>query len=297
MTHASGEIEMLLGNIYTALRSRDLETGTVHISTTDMHRIDVHVYSGIIVDLDSFTLSLDQIIETLLSGDADSADVVAADVDPGSVKHEVIEKLFYESTHFALQPDGTSPARLLRILHVMASLARRETGIAAFDMMASELVRRYRKFSLESATVRERIDSFSAEYLIAVLSPDSSSMPSGERNIPGWVFNSVTMPASFFREIVLYYIFFGELSRPVFRTVVKKEAGADAKAGFARISKAVYSATGSGSAAIIFKGAAEMGALDLAWHSENNTGLIIPQADLERLNVKDGDMVSLVLMD
>jgi hypothetical protein len=119
-------------------------------------------------------------------------------------------------------------------------------------------------------------------------------MPSNNHDIPGWVFNSVAIPDSLFKDILLYFIFFGEMFQPIFRTIVKKEAGFGAKVGFARISKAVYNAASNGNAAIIFKGAAEMGALNLNWHSENKTGVMITQSDLDGLSVKDGDTVSLV---
>ena len=101
------------------------------------------------------------------------------------------------------------------------------------------------------------------------------------------------MHDSLFKEVFLYFIFFGDLSQPVFKTIVKKESGFGAKVGVARMSRIIYSAACGGNTVSIFKGAAKAGELQINCHSEKKTGILITQSDMDKLNIKDGDTVSL----
>jgi hypothetical protein len=94
--------------------------------------------------------------------------------------------------------------------------------------------------------------------------------------------------------VVVYFIFLGEIFEPVFRTVVKKEAGFGAKVGHAMMSKVIYSVAAKSKSVVIFKGALEMGALNLLCHSEKKTGILITKTDLDNLGIRDGDTVSLL---
>ncbi len=285
---------MVIENIYQVFKNKNLESGTAQIVTASRQYIEAEVYAGVIVNIKSHSLSYEKIIECLLSGAGNQISVTPGEVQPEAVQPGTVEKLFHLTTGYSLDPDDTSPPRLLQMLRLMETLARSENGFAAFDIMTGEIVSRYNRFSLEGPVIKKRIDHFSNEFLIAIPSLNSRPMPADSRCIPGWVFESVAIPDSLFKDILLYFIFFGEMFRPVFRTIVKKEAGFGAKVGFARISKAVYNAASNVSAAIIFKGATEVGSMNINWHAENKTGVMITQADLDRLGVKDGDTVSLV---
>jgi hypothetical protein len=285
---------MTIEKIYSVIKSKNIESGTAHIVTAGRQFIEAEVYAGLIVNINSRTFSREKIFECLLTGEGNQIDVSPGQVHLEVVQPETIERLFHWSARFVLNPDDVSPQRLLQMLRIMERLAGSGDGSAAFDAMADEIFGRYKRFSLESATIKKRIDDFSNEFMIAVLSLNSQQLPSNKHDMPGWVFSSVSIPDCLFKDILLYFLFFGEMFQPVFRTMVKKEAGFGAKVGYARISKAVYNAASKGNAVMIFKGAAEMGALKLNWHSENKTGVMITQSDLDRLSLKDGDTVSLV---
>ena len=288
---------MAIENIYQIFKNKNFENGTAQIITPGRQFIEAGVYAGVIVNIRSQTLSCEQIFDCLISGAGNQVSVSDGEVRPEDVQPGTVENLFHSSAPFSLNADDVRPQRLLQMIRLMELLTRSDNGFAAFDIMAGEILKRYKRFAMEGPVIKKRIDDFSNEFLIALPSLNSRPMPSDSHAIPGWIFNSVVVPDSLFKDILLYFIFFGEMFRPVFRTIVKKESGFGAKVGFARISKTVYNAASNGSAAIIFKGAAEMGALNINWHSENRTGVMIAPADLEKLGIKDGDTVSLVFTD
>ena len=168
-------------------------------------------------------------------------------------------------------------------------------GLEAFDIIADEITRRYPNFSLERADIKKRIYDFSNEYLASSPFLNSDTIPYDRREIGGWVFNSIVLHDSILKDVVLYAIFFGEMLWPVVKALAKKESGLAAKVGFARLSKTVYNVAPDNNIVAVFKGTTKMGELNLRWSTENKPGIFIAKADLDKINIKDGDAVSLVL--
>ncbi len=83
---------------------------------------------------------------------------------------------------------------------------------------------------------------------------------------------------------------------PVVKTVAKKESGLAAKVGFARLSKTVYNVASDNDIVVVFKGITKMGELDLRWNTEKKPGIFIAKADLDKISIRDGDAVCLVLI-
>jgi hypothetical protein len=207
-----------------------------------------------------------------------------------------IKKIFRVSAPLILAPDEASPQRLFNIIKLMGHLAKSDPdGLEAFDIIADEITRRYPNFSLERANIKKRIYDFSNEYLASSPFLNSETLPYNRRKIGEWVFNSIVLQDSILKDVVLYFIFFGEMLRPVVKTFVKKELGLAAKVGSARVSRVVYHATPDSNMVTIFMGNANLGELNLSWHTENKPGILIPKADLDKLGLKDGDTISLVL--
>jgi len=170
-----------------------------------------------------------------------------------------------------------------------------DDGLEAFDIIADEITKRYPNYSLEREVIKKRIYDFSNEYLASSPFLNSETIPYNRRKIGEWVFNSIVLQDSILKDVVLYFIFFGEMLRPVVKTFVKKELGLAAKVGSARVSRAVYHAAPDSNMVTIFMDNANLGELNLSWHTENKPGIRIPKADLDKLGLKDGDTISLVL--
>jgi hypothetical protein len=287
---------MQLDILYSIVRNKGLEDGIAYIVTGGAHLIEAQLYGGVIINVKSRTLSHDQIVEHLLAGDVKKVDVSQGDIKADAVQAGTIRDIFRASSQFVLTPGGIIPRRLFKLLRLLGSLApdgARDFG--AFDIITAEIMKRYANFSLDRALVRKRMEDFSNEFLIAVPSLDSRPMPADDHYMPGWILESVVMPESQFKDILIHYICFGEMFTPVLRTSVKKESGIGAKMGFARMSKTVYGTAAVSNNVVIFKGMTRMGDLHLTWHSENKSGILVTQADIEKLDIKDGDTVSLVL--
>jgi hypothetical protein len=287
---------MPLENLYSMIKKRGFEEGHIYIVNGSKHLIEAEMYAALIVHVKSRTLSYEQIIETILAGD-----ISKADESPGSLKMDefqtsTIKKIFRISAPFVLGPDGASPQRLFHILKLMGHLTKSDDdGLEAFDIIADEITKRYPNFSLEREAIKKRIYDFSNEYLASSPFLNSDTIPNNRRKIGEWVFNSIALQDSILKDVVLYFIFFGKMLRPVVKTFAKKEPGLAAKAGTARLSRVVYHANPDSNMVTIFMGNANLGELNLSWHAENKPGILIPKANLDKLGLKDGDTISLVL--
>ncbi len=285
---------MALEKLYAVIKKRCLEEGNAYIITGGKHLIEALIYNEVIVNVKSRTLSHEQIIESLIANDIKEVNASPAEVKFDDIQPATIEKTFPAAAPFILSLDDTVAKRILNILRLLGHLAKSgPEGYAAFDVVTEEILKNYPGFSLESATVKKRIDNFSNEFLIANPFHNGEALPSERRFVPGWIFSRIMMPDSLFKEIFLYFVFFGDLFQPVFKTIVKKESGFGAKVGVARMSRIIYSAACSANTVSIFKGAAKAGELQINCHSEKKTGILMTQADMDKLNIKDGDTVSL----
>ncbi|MGO9380282.1 MAG: hypothetical protein ACLPN1_16515 [Dissulfurispiraceae bacterium] len=287
---------MPLESLYSMIKNRGVEESHAYIITGSKHLIEADIYAALIVHVKSRTLSQQQIIDALLAGD-----ISRVNESPSSLKMEefqtaTIKQLFHISAPFVLAPDDASPQRLFNILKVMGHLAKSGAdGLETFDIIADEITKIYYNFSLERVNVKKRIYDFANEYLASSPFLNSDTIPHSRREIIDWVFNSIVLNDSILKDVVLYFIFFGEMLRPVVRTFAKKESGLAAKVGSARLSKLVYKDAQDSNLVTVFKGTTGMGELKLSWNTENKPAILITKADLDKLNIKDGDILSLVL--
>ena len=285
---------MALEKLYSVIKKRCLAEGNAYIITEGKHLIEALIYSEVIVNVKSRTLSHEQIIESLIANDIKEVNASPAEVIFDDIQPATIEKTFPAAAPFILSLDDAVAQRILSILRLLGYLAKSgPEGYAACDIVVEEMLKNYPSFSLESATIKKRIDDFSNEFLIAYPFRNGEELPSERRFVPGWIFSRIMMPDNLFKEIFLYFIFFGDLFQPVFKTIVKKETGFGAKVGVARMSRVIYSAACSANTVSIFKGAVKSGDLQINCHSEKKTGILMTQSDMDKLNIKDGDTVSL----
>lgn len=287
---------MPLENLYSMIKNRGFEEGHVYIITGSKHLIEADIYAAMIVNVKSRTLSHEQIMDALLAGD-----ISRVNESPGSLKMEdfqtaTIKRLFRISAPFLLANDDTTPKRLFNILKLMGHLAKSDSdGLESFDIIASEINKLYHKFSLERVDIKKRIYDFSNEYLDSSPFLNSDTIPYNRREIIDWVFNSIVLSDSILKDVVLYSICFGEMLRPVIKTFAKRESGLAGKVGVARLSRVIYNVDSDSDMVTIFRGATEAGRLNLGWNAEKKSGILITKTDLDKLDIKDGDTVSLVL--
>ena len=286
---------MTLEKLYSVIKKKNLGEGIAYIITGDKHLVEARIFNEVIVHVKSRTLSNEQIVDALLSGNINEVSESSSKVNLLDIQPGTIARTFHACAPFLFNTDDTLAQRLLSVLRLLTYLTESSAdGPAAFDAITAEIRLAYPKFSLDSATVRKRIDEFTNEFLIAYPFPNNEAIPRDEHLIPGWVFNKISMPESLFRDIFIYYIFLGDVFEQVFRTIVKKESGFGAKVGNARMSRVMYSAAAKSGAVSVFKGASQAGELKLICHTEKKTGILITQADLDKLGIKDGDTVSLI---
>jgi hypothetical protein len=286
---------MLIDMLYSLVTGKGIENGVAYIITAGSDLIEAQIFGGFIVHVKSRTLSISQTIEQLLSGEAQKMDLSACEISPANIQPEAIKGLFRASAPFVLPAGSIPPQRLFRVLKLLQALMKADSkDVEAFDIIVKEMSNKYHNFTIDRSSVRKRMEDFSNEFLVAIPSIEGKPMPSDDRLVPAWVEESVLIPEGPFRDILLYYIYSGEVFLPVIRTTVKKEAGIGARVGCARMSKTVYGAAAGYNMVTLFKGAFKVGDLNLIWHTENKSGILITQSDLAKMNIKDGDNLSLL---
>jgi hypothetical protein len=286
---------MPLEKLYACIKNKNLEEGTVYIITGDKHLVEVQIYYEVIVHVKSRTLSHEQIIDSLLSGNVGEVTESPSNISLDDIQPATIAKTFHACAPFIFNVDDAMVKRFLSLIRLLGYVVKSGAdGFAAFDVITTAIYGAYPKFSLESAIIKKRIEDFSNEFLIAYPFLNSEPLPPDGRLIPGWIFNRITIPDGLFKDIFIYFIFLGDIFEPIFRTIVKKESSFGAKVDHARMSKVIYSAAAKSNSVVIFKGASKAGELNLLCHSEKKTGILITQTDLNKLGIRDGDTVSLI---
>jgi hypothetical protein len=286
---------MPLERIYSAFRKKNFEAGRAYIITGSNHLIEAKVYDTVIINLKSRTLSNEQIIDALLADDISKVNDSPEAVRLEDIQPAVIKNLFRAGAPFILDPEDAAPQRLFSVLKLMGQLSRFDgEGLESFDIIADEILRRYPNFSLERVDVKKRITTFSSDYAISSSFLNTETIPPNSRNIPDWVFNSLIVDDLIFKNLIFYYIFFGELRPPMFRATVKKESGLAAKNGFVRLYRGFYKDMTDNNHVAIFKGSLKAGELTVAWHSDSKAELSVTNADLNKYGLSDGETVNMI---
>jgi hypothetical protein len=293
---------MPLEKLHSFLKKKDpFYEGYVYILTGGKHLIEAAIYSGTIINVKSLALPHEQIIQALLTDDiseVNESTVVVKHVRLEDIQPATIRDTFPVSFPFVFGPGGVSAQRIAGVLRVLKQLAASgQEGRATFTVLTQTIQKKYPEFSLDRAVIQKRIDGFSHEYLsVHPVSRNDPALPDSY-SIPAWILDSMVTLDGPFKDNFLRFVLFGDFIIPIYKTVVKKEAGFGATVGVARASKVVYNTASNSSAVIIFKGAVNTGELKLSWHGERKPELFITPVDMNKLGLNDGDSVNIVFHD
>jgi hypothetical protein len=94
---------------------------------------------------------------------------------------------------------------------------------------------------------------------------------------------------------IVYYIFFGRLINQVHAAKIKKDDGFGARAGSVKLSRAVYPRFPDKGTLLVFHQNRELGSMLIKASPDKRPEVIFAKQDLDRLGLKDGDSVILLL--
>ncbi len=141
---------MALEKLYSVIKKRCLAEGNAYIITDGKHLIEALIYSEMIVNVKSRTLSHEQIIESLIANDIKEVNASPAEVKFDDIQPATIEKTFPAAAPFILSLDDAIAQRILSILRLLGYLAKSgPEGYAAFDVVIEEILKNHPSFSLE----------------------------------------------------------------------------------------------------------------------------------------------------
>jgi hypothetical protein len=290
-----------LEKLYALLANKGLlEAKCVYVITVGKHLIEARLLEGVLVNVKSRSLSQEQIIKSFLAGEISEVNEAPADMQ--NVGNDHIQAVTIIGTFPALFPivfssRNLSAPRAVGFLKVLKLLAGAEADVSsAFDYIAKEIQKKYHKFSLDPAVVKKRVEDFSIEFLSVETLPLIEPLPVDSRSLLGWVLDKAAMNESLFKDIFLAFAFWGEYFEPLFKTVVKKDAGFGAAVGVARVSKLFYGAASDRTTAKFFKDSrsAAAGDMKIHWHAEKNPEIRMTPVDLAKLGLADGDKVNTI---
>jgi hypothetical protein len=288
-------------NVYSAIEEKGFDDGTVYIMTQNASVIEAHTYSGIIIFFKSLRLSFDQICEVLSQGDIKEITFQKAEVRPETARAEVLAKTFPGAmAASAINPARATRAKLIRIVRLMSGLikANKDEETKAFESIRRQIAILYPGFLPDVATIKNRIDGLDEKFGVSTQFLKDKPLPADIYSAPNWIFsNFEALGNSPVKEIVLYYLFFGESSKKIIRTTIEQETSLGAKQGYALLSKAVYPDLKDKGSVSVFKGVEKMGEIKIDWDKHENKTMAMTKADLDHMGLHKGDKINLIFED
>jgi hypothetical protein len=289
-------------NVYSAIEEKGFDDGTVYIMTQNASVIEAHTYSGIIIFFKSLRLSFDQICEVLSRGDIKEITFQKTEVRPEIARAEVLVKTFPGAmAASAINPARATRAKLIRIVRLMSGLikANKDEETKAFESIRRQIAILYPGFLPDVSTIQKRIDGLGEEFGITTPFLDGKPLPDEIYSVPEFIFRNFEPigNSSVMKELVLYYLFFGEAARKVVRTTVEQETSLGAKEGHAKLSQMIYAEWKNSSLVSIFKGFDKIGNIIIDWDKHENKTIAMTKADIDHLGLRKGDKINLIFED
>ncbi|HUL00479.1 MAG TPA: hypothetical protein VLX29_06435 [Nitrospirota bacterium] len=288
-------------SLYSTIEEKGFENGIAFIMTPNTSVIEAHIYGGIIIYFKSLRLSFEQICGVFMSGDIKEITFRRAEVKPEIVQPQVVAQTFPGAiSASALDPARTPIPKLLRIVHLLSCLVQpdKDEGMKAFDIMCRQISMLYSGFLPDVATIKERMGRAGDEFGIPTALLSSKSLPTDVYSVPKWVFNNLQALAEGpMKDVTLYFIFFGETSNRVIKTVIGKETSLGAKQGYAILSRAVYPKFQGNQSVTIFRGIEKAGDIKIDWHTDKKSAMLLTKADMEKFGLKNDERVNLLFND
>jgi hypothetical protein len=288
-------------SIYSTIEEQGFDDGILFMMTPDSSVIEAHLYGGIIISFKSLRLSFEQICSVFSSGDLTQINFQKSEIKPETIaRGQIIEKTFPGAVAAsAINPAKTTPSKLIRIVRLISSLIKSDKAAShkACEIMSLHISTLYPGFLPDIAAFKSRIGRLGAALGIATTFLEGKPFPSDTCSVPEWVFTHFDpIMNGLMKDVVLYFIFFGEVFKQAIRTTVEKETSLGAKQGFAILSKTVYPAMQNSGSAILFKGAEKIGEIRIDWHTDKKDAVLFTKADLDKLGLESGSKINLILM-
>lgn len=281
--------------LYTAFREQRFETGKAQIVLTNGQEFDVDVYRRHVVGVKLPSDAISKAVLQLTANLIRQVRVQEQTIEAAAFSPMVVQAAFAACfRELRSQPDAAR--RFADSLRLLAMLAKQGDKVAgpALSHVSRELTSAEPTFSSAAASVISRWKQVCTDAGIGGLPPFDATSTDAE--VIQWAVGGAdALGAGPVSENILHFAFTGKLLHRMVSAKVRKEGGLGAKAGSARASKALYEAKAGGqSTARFFIGAKELGTIPVAWASLSGPEFMLTKADLDRLQLKDGDSVSVV---
>jgi hypothetical protein len=286
----------MCADIYSAIEKKGFRDGIGFIITKDNCSIVVHIYCGVIIRAKAPRLSFDQICETLSHGDMQEISFQESAESPDTAQAPLLAHTFPAVAASIINPAGTSHTTLIKIVRLMSGLVKsdKDQGTKAFDMMRREIAKLHPGFLIDVATIKKMMSELGEKFGLESNALEYKDVPDILQEVPGWVFRHFDSIKDIrIKDIVLYFLFFGQMSDRMIRTKIDQATSLGAKRGHAIMSKTVYPVLKDSGSASLFSGADKICDMKIDWNIEKKSTIAITKIDLDHLGLKNGDAINL----
>lgn len=287
---------MGLEKIYSALTAKKVDEGIAFLVTSESHLIEAHLYGNIIINLKSRHMPVDQLARQLTSVALKDANVSAAAIRLAHANPDIIAATFPPSAELALSAELWTPAKRLRTLKLLAHLQTTESagGTAAAEMIATEIARRYPRFSLSRTTLEKRAAQFSEDFRFPLPFLPITAIPDNPGAVPAWLTSSCKELSPLLENVLLNYLVFGETLHRIYEGVAKRENTLETKTGCVRISRVLYHEAGTSPTVSLFSGFRLVGVFNVTPLDDRRLDIHLSGEDAAKTALRDGDPLYLI---
>ena len=284
--------------VYTAIENDGFEDGVIFITTTDNRLLELHLYAGLIINIKSRVLSAEEALKVITDGEFKGMNMLAKAVSLDTIQPAIIEKTLAVVGDRPFDPKRVPESRLVHLLGLLAYLASGSQSdyAAIFRKLTSRLESLYPDFSLDLMTIKRRIRDLYMSNGIEIPELPAETASHDSAAILNTVLNRTRLwDNTVLAATIIYYIFFGRLINQVHAAKVKKDDGFGARAGSLKLSKTVYPQFPDKGTLLVFHQNRELGEMLITASPDKRPEVIFAKLDLDRLSLKDGDSVILLL--
>lgn len=289
---------MSLEKIYAALEKNNLQNGIVYVTTQDNRLLELYVFGGIIINIRSNSLSVVDAINTILEGAVKDIKAGGTVVKITNIQPFVVKKLLSLTAPYIFSPQKPKLPAIVRALKLMGYTAKSDIGEIRdlTNDIALEISKINPKLNIDKVTIQNRIRKLKETYGMEMLGLASDFMPAGDKETLAWIFDYVNLDESnALLDNIMYFIFFGEFLEQPITAKLKKDEGFGGKSGFVKLSKIIYQRFSGNSSATIFYQNKQKATLEISWNTEKKSDFLLTKPDMERLGLKEGDIITLIL--
>jgi hypothetical protein len=287
-----------MDKLYAVLQEQKTENGVAFAVTESNRSIEVSVYRNLIIGLKVRGITVAEAWLELAANQLRGVNLHSTTVDPWVVQPEAIEASFSAVGARFMGTREAMIARLNDAVRVMAGLGKlgEKPARRALDLMTNEIRALVPEFIRTAYSVSNRWRAFRGEFHLEA-APPAEVTPAGDCDTLVWAVSSVdALEPGPIAESLLQMGFAGFTTDPMAATRAQRDSSFFGKSETVKLSKSVYGSKAKARESVrVYVGQECVSApLSVTWTPDNKPELVLTRADMDKMQVRDGQDVNIV---